>query len=504
MYRGSFGYSALIERFGLQVPPLRQTFVGGSGSAIRIIQAPDGIERVELPKSQSAQKEGVVELLTFALKREHLNLAVLGALFERPGVLDDVQAWLKAKPLSKYARQAGYLAHWVADAQFDYTLPAGAPRIPLLDPKKYVVGPSTPNPQFGIVNNLLGAKSLSPLVRRTKLLQQYLVEDMAGSVQRAIAALDPELLHRAADYLYLSETRSTYGIEDEVPDNNRAAKFRRVLESAGELGALSETQFWQWQNQIVSPLSAEYGYRKSQNWLSRPGRLRGIADYIPPTEKQVPLMMQGIEALRQQTQQGSIHPVIGAACAAFGFVFIHPFLDGNGRLHRFLIHHILRQCGFTPPGVVLPISARMLKQLPRYFALLKSYSAARTALLNYLLDSDSGTILVKSVQPAWLYAYFDATELCEFLMECCKSCVEEDLMREVQYLRAHDLTVKELESWLDMRQSQLNTLIDVVVQGHGSLSKRKHNLVQGYSQDQIAKIEEVVSRHFADYIDAKA
>lgn len=121
-----------------------------------------------------------------------------------------------------------------------------------------------------------------------------------------------------------------------------------------------------------------------------------------------------------------------------------------------------------------------------------------------MLDGDSATILVKSPQPRWLYAYFDATDLCEFILECCKLCVEEDLLSEVIYLRAHDNTVKDLEAWLDMRQSQLNTLIDVIVQGNGTLSKRKRKLAEGLTDEQLAKVESVVSEHFAAYIDARA
>jgi len=133
-----------------------------------------------------------------------------------------------------------------------------------------------------VVNNLLGTREFSPLVRRTSKLAELLALKLQDRVHQAVESLEPEILQRAVDYLYLSETRSTYGIEDEIPDNNRAARFRRLLESAGEPGPLSEEQFASWQNRIVSKYSAESGYRQGQNWLPRSGRLRNIADFIPP------------------------------------------------------------------------------------------------------------------------------------------------------------------------------------------------------------------------------
>ncbi|WP_019936793.1 Fic family protein [Bordetella sp. FB-8] len=498
------GYNALIARFNLTVPPLRQTFWLGERATETRTQTVVGTERIELPRGRVSAEQSTVEQLTFALKREHLNLTVLGALFEHRQVLTDIQEWLTSRPTSSYARQAGYLAHWLAGADFAYRAPPGAPRVRLLNADTYLVGPETSSPQFAVVNNLLGSREFSPLVRKTEALQELLAEDLRAKVAMAMDAIEPEMLSRAVDYLYLSETRSTYGIEDEVPDNNRAAKFRHLLEAAGEPGNLSEEMLCGWQNLIVMPLSAEFGYRASQNWLSRPGRLRNIADFIPPPAELVRPMMDAVGRVAAYAAEGVLDPVVAATCAAFGLVFVHPFFDGNGRLHRFLLHHVLRQSGFTPAGLVLPLSARMLKQLDRYSALLKAYSKPRTSLLNYQLDSDSATLRVRSPQPLWLYAYFDATEICEFVLQCCKLCVEEDLVSEVDYLRSHDQAVRELETWLDMRQSKLNSLIDIIVQGHGALSRRKRNFVEELTDEQVTRVEEVVARNFAQYIDKRA
>lgn len=502
--RTYLGYEALIRSYELKVPPLRRVYLAAErATEIRTTDA-GGDERIELPANRIRDSGSLVGHLTFAFKREDLNLTVLAALFDRPDAIDELRIWLRDKPSSKYARMAGHLAEWLTDLQFDFRLPGGSPRVALLDPKCYVVGPAISDPKFGIINNLIGDRWFCPLVRRTDRLDALLAEGLAAKVSEAMNSIDPEVLSRAVDYLYLSETRSTYGIEDEVPDNNRAARFRHLLELAGEPGPLTEEQLCEWQSQVVSARSAEYHFRDTQNWLSRSGRLRNIADFIPPPSNLVGAMMRGVASVARLAAGGSIDPVVAAACASFGFVFVHPFLDGNGRLHRFLLHHLLRQAGFTPKGVVLPLSARMLAQIERYSALLKRYSRPRTDLLEYALDADSATIHVRSSQPGWLYAYFDATEICEFILECCKACVEEDLLTEVDYLRAHDATVRELETWLDMRQAALNTLIDVIVQGNGELSKRKLKLAEGLSNDELARIQATVSEHFADYIDRRA
>ncbi len=337
------------------------------------------------------------------------------------------------------------------------------------------------------------------MVRLTDTLKSLLGKDLRVRVAEAVTDLDPEMLARAIDYLNLSETRSTFSIEKEIPDAARAEKFRRLLELAGEPGQLTEEQVCNWQNSIISASFAEGSYRTRQNWLSRSGRLRNVADYIPPSPEQVGPMMEGVAKLAQLGASNQIDPAIAGTCAAFGLVYAHPFLDGNGRLHRFLLHHVLRQAGYTPAGVVLPLSARMLRSLGAYSQLLKSYSQPRTALLDYVLDDDSQTILIKSPQPAWLYASFDATALCEFVLSCIEQCVTEDLAHEVSYLQGYDRAKARLEAWLDLPQPRLSLLIQLVVQGHGELSQRKRKLFPELPPELISRAEAIIADEFETY-----
>jgi hypothetical protein len=50
------------------------------------------------------------------------------------------------------------------------------------------------------------------------------------------------------------------------------------------------------------------------------------------------------DCLRQHREE-DLDPVIAAAALAFGFVYIHPFEDGNGRIHRYLMRMSLRAAG---------------------------------------------------------------------------------------------------------------------------------------------------------------
>ncbi len=116
-------------------------------------------------------------------------------------------------------------------------------------------------------------------------------------------------------------------------------------------------------------------------------------------------MMDGVVKIGELVKSKTYPTVLAAACVAFGFVFVHPFLDGNGRLHRFLLHHLLRLGGFTPAGAIVPVSAAMERDIARYAEVLKHYFAPRTAMLDYRLDSDADFIDVKN-QPPYLICVF--------------------------------------------------------------------------------------------------
>ena len=127
-------------------------------------------------------------------------------------------------------------------------------------------------------------------------------------------------------------------------------------------------------------------------------------------------LVNGIVAYDERVANSGIDPVVLAAAISFGFVYIHPFEDGNGRLHRWLIHHVLAVAGYNPAGVVFPVSAAIYRENLRYTAVLESYSRPLLEFIEWE-PTPEGNVRVLN-DTADYYRYLDATAHAEFLYGC--------------------------------------------------------------------------------------
>jgi Fic family protein len=73
---------------------------------------------------------------------------------------------------------------------------------------------------------------------------------------------------------------------------------------------------------------------------------------LPPPER-IPELMKKFMGGLQKGREG-FHPVESAARAHKEFVFIHPFVDGNGRMARLLMNLILMRDGFNI-AIITPV-----------------------------------------------------------------------------------------------------------------------------------------------------
>jgi Fic family protein len=92
--------------------------------------------------------------------------------------------------------------------------------------------------------------------------------------------------------------------------------------------------------------------RDQQNWIGGSSYNPCRAAFVPPPHDHVPALL---EDLCDFCDGDDLPPVAQAAIAYAQFETIHPFIDGNGRIGRALIHVILRRRGLAP-RVLPPVS----------------------------------------------------------------------------------------------------------------------------------------------------
>jgi Fic family protein len=83
-------------------------------------------------------------------------------------------------------------------------------------------------------------------------------------------------------------------------------------------------------------------FRSEQNWIGGSAFNPCSAEYVPPPHELVPDL---VSDLCEFCNDDSLPAVAQAALAHAQFETIHPFVDGNGRVGRALIHLVLRRRG---------------------------------------------------------------------------------------------------------------------------------------------------------------
>lgn len=189
-----------------------------------------------------------------------------------------------------------------------------------------------------------------------------------------------------------------------------------------------------------------------------------------------------------------IPPIVHAAIVAYAFVFLHPFEDGNGRIHRFLIHNILALGGFWRPSeevMMLPVSAAMLKNPDDYDASLEAFSRPLMPLVDYSLDED-GRMTVRNNTAVW-YRHIDMTPQVEALFGFIEKTIDSELASELAFLARYDRAKTAIQAIVDMPDRQIDLFIRFCLQNHGRLSNAKRaSHFTFLADDEVARMEEAV------------
>jgi len=468
------GYQAIYEQLKLTtLPHFRESYIAMQGRGKTMIE--NNHEIHIYPKTYALQnQQDLLENLEFALKHEGINLEIIKQLFLKINK-DQITNHIKKQPTGIYSRKIWYLYEFLMQEKLKLPDCKKVKYIDLLDTKLYFTCNSIKSTRHGINDNLLGNREYCPLVRRTATLDRYIHLRLDNEAKNIVNKYDASLISRACNYLYTKETMSSFEIEKEKPSKSRIARFISLLQQAGKIDQLSKTMLIDLQNSIVDPRYCDSDYRTSQNYVGeniRPDFQR--IHYISPKPTDISDLMQGLLETLKRMEASQLNPVIISACIAFGFVFIHPFEDGNGRIHRFLIHQILSKTGFSPKDIIIPVSAIMLKNYHEYDAALESFSKPLLTVLTEYDLSDEGVMNVEQDSKSY-YQYLDFTRIAEYLFQCIQEAIHEHMEQEIIFLLNYDKTKNAIQAIVDMPDKDIDLLIKLVTQNHGELAKKKRN-----------------------------
>ncbi|CAN5817958.1 Fic family protein [soil metagenome] len=209
--------------------------------------------------------------------------------------------------------------------------------------------------------SVAGLEAIGPLLLRSESVASSRIEGYAISpVNLARALVDP----RAARGTARTVAANVSAMEEAISIGDRDAEV-----TVADLTAIHATL-------MVGEASARPGeIRDEQNWIG--GRLDNPSDarYIPPPEDEVPGLL---EDLVEFVSRDDLPAVAQAAIAHAQFETIHPFIDGNGRVGRCLIHVVLRRRRVAS-RFVPPVSVVLAARPESYVAGLVAFREGRVA-----------------------------------------------------------------------------------------------------------------------------
>jgi Fic family protein len=495
--RDPIGQAWLRREFRLATPPpaVEHYFVA---SARRTVH--DGSRTIELhPRRSVAVDATPVSHLRFALRREAIDLGVLVAALRAigPGALE---GWMRKEPTSGVGRRAWFFYETFVGRTLDVDDVRDGNYLPALDPDRHLVAAGRRSQRHRVMDNLLGGRCLCPTVRRTPRLARSFASNLDAEARALAASHDPRVLARAIDYLFTKETRSSYAIEGEIPSATRTERFIAALRTALDFDPYDKAHLIALQGDIVDPRFAEQDWRRVQNFVGETagpaGGYRERVHFICPRPADVPGLMTGWMAMARRVSGDEIDPIVAAAVTAFAFVFVHPFEDGNGRIHRFVIHHVLARRGFGPPGVIFPVSAAIMRDRAAYDRVLETFSRPLTPLIKWRWTDERA--LVVENETSDLYRYFDATAFAEYLYERVAETISRDLKEELGFVSVFDRALDRVREIVDMPDRRAQLFVVLCMESQGRLASDKRRLFPELTDDEITRMASAVQAAMAD------
>lgn len=486
------GYAWLHQHMQLSAVPLRQP---------AIVQPVTRLERIghtlAVPPATAPAGDDLLGHVLFALKHEGIDLAILAqALPQIPAA--DFERALQAAPNGIYIRKACFLREAFTSEQIAQHAPVRGGFVLLFDPERYITRSGERNSKWRVEFNGLGTLDYCATVARTPEITALLDYDILGKVRAFMESLPPIMMDRAINWAYLHETKDSFAIEREAPSEDKSRRFIQLLRQAHQRQPLTEDYLVALQNAAVSnPYDLAAAFRHEQNHLAGP--LQGAAGvtYVPPPPD---LCRELMEHLMQFANEAptQIDPLVAAGIVSFGLVFLHPFMDGNGRLSRFLIHQTLCRAGALENGLLLPVSVAMKREERRYLEALQEFSRPVRDFWD-VQWIDFGKLAFDFKGHPAVYRFWDATPGVTFTMEMARHALEVELREETAFLECFDTVYKAVDERYDVRGSDLANLVMMCLTNDGVVSRNRRKQYQYTVPTEVFDfIEEIAQKILAD------
>lgn len=455
--------------------------------------------------------------LQFHLRHEVPHFEFLTRLFERTGP-GFVQAWVDAEPTGRFARRAAFLFEWLTDLALKVPERLAGNYVDAIDDAKLVA--ASPDqvvrvPRWRVRDNLPGTRWFCPTVVKTEALVHAADLDVPRLFGELTAEFGEDLLLRAAVWMTLRESKASFAIEGEVEQQGRVQRFANMMARRtghGEL-PLNQAALAELQQEILGDKTTitHFGLRQSPVFVGETMRYQEVVHYVAPPADEVAAMLDGLRIFLERTRGQS--PVMRSAVAAFGFVYIHPLADGNGRMHRFLINDVLRRDGAVPAPVILPVSAVITDDASERRSYYRTLDQISAPLMQAVLEhvafepihtryqdgvvSNFAFIGAEIARPVWRHP--DLAPHVVFLSNILARTLTEQMREESRYLRSHSRARAALKDIVEMPDHQADRVLRSIEQNHGQLSNVLAREIPVLLQPGVwTDIVEAVSQAMAD------
>lgn len=455
--------------------------------------------------------------LTFHLKHEVPHLELLSRLFERCDPQDLID-WVADESTGQYARRAGFLYEFFAGQELSLSVEVGGGYVDAIDSEKLVAaskGQEIPSRRWRVRDNLPGTRAFCPTIRKTNESARAMALDVPALMHGLAMEFGDELLMRSAVWMTLRESKSSFAIEGEADQSDRIARFADVLARRTGQGSrpLDQASLAELQSEILGRRTSlqQFGLRQSPVFVGEVARYQEVVHYVAPPVEDVVAMLDGLRVFLERTAGQS--PVMRAAVAAFGFVYIHPLADGNGRVHRFLINDSLRRDGAVKDPLILPVSSLITRDPAER----RAYDRVLDDISRPLMQSLSGLYefaATPTVYPDGIRSNFvfrgndgarhawrmlDLTRHVEWLADALDRTIREDMREESRYMRSHARARSAIKDIIEMPDMQIDRVIRAVEANQVKLSNVLANEIPALQEDGVWQaIRQAIEEAFQD------